>query len=60
VLDRTPTEDQQDPRQSLMRQIENCRRPLPESWVIVAHFTDVESGRKELADRGRGANVHHR
>lgn len=43
-LGRTSTEDQQDPRQSLLRQIGNCKTALPESWVIVAHFYDVESG----------------
>ncbi|WP_275294602.1 recombinase family protein [Amycolatopsis sp. La24] len=56
VLGRTSTEDQQDPRQSLIRQVGNCRTALPESWVIVAHFYDVESGRMELDQRGRGEN----
>ena len=28
--------------------------------MIVAYFTDVESGRMELADRGQGTNVHQR
>jgi site-specific DNA recombinase len=51
---RTSTEDQQDPRQSLMRQVANSRAALPESWVIVAHFYDVESGRMELDQRGQG------
>ncbi|HEU5483327.1 MAG TPA: hypothetical protein VFU98_00360, partial [Microlunatus sp.] len=27
---------------------------LPDNAVIVAHFYDIESGRKDLADRGRG------
>ena len=53
-LGRTSTEDQQDPRQSMMRQLGNCKAAIPESWVIVAHFYDVESGRMELADRGHG------
>jgi len=53
-LGRTSTEDQQDPRQSLIRQLANCRAAIPESWVIVAHFYDVESGRMELDARGRG------
>src|SRR5438874_2225646 len=56
VLGRTSTEDQQDPRQSMIRQVGNCRTALPESWVIVAHFYDVESGRMELEQRGRGEN----
>jgi DNA invertase Pin-like site-specific DNA recombinase len=54
---RTSTEEQQDPRQSLMRQLERAKSALPESWVIVAHFYDVESGRKELDQRGHGADV---
>jgi site-specific DNA recombinase len=56
VLARTSTEDQQDPRQSLMRQVGNCRSSLPESWVIVATFWDVESGRMELDQRGQGTD----
>ena len=54
---RTSTEDQQDPRQSLIRQLERSKSVLPPAWAIVAHFYDVESGRKELAQRGHGANV---
>lgn len=54
VLARTSTEDQQDPRQSVMRQVGSCRTVLPESWVIVAVFYDVESGRMELDQRGQG------
>ncbi len=56
VLARTSTEDQQDPRQSLMRQVGNCRSALPESWAIVAVFFDVESGRMELDQRGKGTD----
>jgi hypothetical protein len=44
---RTSTEDQQDPRQSLIRQLDRSRSALPAAWVIVAHFYDVESGRLE-------------
>ncbi len=51
---RTSTEEHQDPRQSLLRQLERCKVVLPESWVIVCHFYDVESGRMELERRGRG------
>jgi site-specific DNA recombinase len=56
VLARTSTEDQQDPRQSIMRQVGTCRTAVPESWVIVAVFYDVESGRMELEARGQGEN----
>ncbi len=51
-LGRTSTEDSQDPTLSLPRQLRNARAALPPGWVIVAHFYDVESGRKELATRG--------
>jgi site-specific DNA recombinase len=53
VLARCSTDDQQDPRQSIIRQTRNCRAALPESWVVVAHFYDVESGRLELDQRGQ-------
>lgn len=52
-LGRTSTEDAQDPTLSLPRQLRNARAALPPGWVIVAHFFDVESGRKELDERGR-------
>jgi site-specific DNA recombinase len=55
-LGRTSTEDQQDPRQSLLRQLGNSKTAIPESWVIVAHFYDVESGRMELEARGQGTD----
>ncbi|MGW5662854.1 recombinase family protein [Streptomyces sp. NPDC003758] len=51
-LGRTSTEDAQDPTLSLPRQLRNARAALPPGWVIVAHFYDVESGRKELHERG--------
>lgn len=54
-LGRTSTEDQQDPTLSLPRQLENARKALPPGWVIVAHFYDVESGRKDPDARGRSA-----
>lgn len=54
-IGRTSTQDRQDPRQSLVRQLDRCRTALPASWVIVAHFYDVESGRMELERRGRGS-----
>lgn len=51
-LGRTSTEDAQDPTLSLPRQLRNARAALPAGWLIVAHFYDVESGRKELHERG--------
>ena len=53
---RTSTEDQQDPRQSLIQQLERSKSALPESWVIVHHFYDVESGRMELDMHGSGSS----
>ena len=50
---RVSTEDQQDPVGSLMRQLRICRAALPANCTIVAHFYDVESGRKDLDVRGR-------
>jgi site-specific DNA recombinase len=52
-LGRTSTEDNQDPTLSLPRQLQNARKALPPGWVIVAHFYDIESGRKDLDARGR-------
>ncbi|WP_322769136.1 hypothetical protein [Frankia sp. Cr1] len=42
---RTSTEEQQDPRQSLMRQLDRAKSALPESWVIVARFRTAGSMR---------------
>ncbi|TWE27586.1 recombinase family protein [Prauserella muralis] len=53
---RTSTEENQDPRQSLLRQLERSKVSLPESWFIVCHFYDVESGRMELEQRGRATD----
>ena len=53
-LGRTSTEDSQDPTLSLPRQLNKSRAALPANWVIVAHYYDVESGRKDLDDRGHG------
>ncbi|MFG3253674.1 recombinase family protein [Streptomyces sp. NPDC048172] len=53
---RTSTEEQQDPRQSMIRQLERARSALPEAWVLVCHFYDVESGRLELEARGHGTH----
>jgi site-specific DNA recombinase len=54
---RTSTDDKQDPTLSLPRQLGTCQKALagvPEDVVIVAHFYDVESGRKDLDQRGHG------
>ncbi len=51
---RTSTYDQQDPTLSIPRQLRTCHGVLPDTAVVVAHFYDIESGRKDLADRGRG------
>jgi hypothetical protein len=59
-IGRTSTEDQQDPTRSLPRQLASARRALPEEMVIVAHFYDVESGRKTVEQRGHGHVPRHR
>jgi site-specific DNA recombinase len=51
---RTSTDDQQDPTLSLPRQLRSVQKVLPDNAVIVAHFYDIESGRTDLALRGRG------
>ncbi len=56
---RTSTEDLQDPTLSLPRQLDNSRAALPLGAVIVAHFYDIESGRKNLEDRGYGTAHEH-
>ncbi|MBO2458133.1 recombinase family protein [Actinomadura violacea] len=53
-MGRTSTEDRQDPTLSIPRQVDSCRAALPEQAVIVAHYYDIESGRKALGARGRG------
>ncbi|MEU6858547.1 recombinase family protein [Glycomyces sp. NPDC046736] len=53
-LGRTSTYDQQDPTLSIPRQLRACQLVLPQEALIVAHFYDVESGRKDLVDRGKG------
>ncbi len=52
---RTSTYDQQDPTLSLPRQLRASQLVLPENALIVAHFYDIESGRTDLAARGRGS-----
>jgi len=51
---RTSTYDQQDPTLSLPRQLRASQAVQPPDAVIVAHFYDIESGRRDLADRGHG------
>jgi site-specific DNA recombinase len=51
-LGRTSTEDSQDPTISLPGQLRNSRGAPPDGFIIIAHFFDVESGRKNLDDRG--------
>ncbi|WP_227999123.1 hypothetical protein [Nocardia australiensis] len=48
---RTSTADLQDPTLSIPRQFSNCGLVIPEGGVIIAHFWDAESGRKELVER---------
>lgn len=50
---RTSTEDQQDPRNSLMRQLDRCKGAVPDAWLLACHFYDVESGRLQLDKRGK-------
>ena len=53
---RVSTEDAQDPSLSIPRQLAACERIVRTSGgELVAHFWDIESGRKALAERGRGA-----
>ena len=54
---RTSTYDQQDPTLSIPRQLRTCDHALPESAAIIAHFYDIESGRKDLADGATGART---
>lgn len=54
---RTSTDDAQDPSLSIPRQLTSCEgivQPLGDE--IVAHYWDIESGRKNLAERGNGAD----
>jgi site-specific DNA recombinase len=53
-LGRTSTEDMQDPTLSLPRQLRVSTATMPANWVVVAHYYDIESGRKSLERRGRG------
>ena len=57
-LGRTSDEDAQDPSLSIPRQLVSCEtivKPLGDT--IVAHYWDVESGRKFLDVRGQGSDA---
>jgi len=50
---RVSTDDAQDPSLSIPRQLASCKGAIkPAGGDVVAHYWDVESGRKRLADRG--------
>jgi site-specific DNA recombinase len=51
-LGRTSTVEHQDPTLSIPRQHHNAQAALPPGATIVCNFYDVESGRKELDERG--------
>jgi site-specific DNA recombinase len=53
-IGRTSTDDMQDPTLSLPRQLAKSRSALPDGFVVVAHFYDVESGRTAMELRGHG------
>jgi site-specific DNA recombinase len=54
---RVSTDDVQDPSLSIPRQLAGCEGPVRASGgVIVAHYWDIESGRKQLIERGNGAD----
>ncbi|WP_060713359.1 recombinase family protein [Pseudonocardia sp. HH130629-09] len=53
-LGRTSGDELQDPVGSMQRQLSVAMAALPESCVLVGHFYDVESGRIDLSERGRG------
>jgi hypothetical protein len=53
-MGRTSTDDKQDPTLPLPRQLDLTRGALPDGFVIVAKFYDVESGRTAPRHRGRG------
>lgn len=58
---RVSTEDAHDPSLSIPRQLAACERALEPSGggggEIVARYWDIESSRKALAERGRGAEA---
>jgi site-specific DNA recombinase len=54
---RVSSEDAQDPSLSLPRQLAACERIMAQAGgEIVACYWDIESGRKQLSERGKGAD----
>jgi site-specific DNA recombinase len=54
---RVSTEDAQDPSLSLPRQLAACERVVRTAGgELVAFYWDIESGRKQLSERGKGAD----
>jgi site-specific DNA recombinase len=54
---RVSTDDAQDPSLSIPRQLGACEHAIrPTGGEVVAHYWDIESGRKDLARRGNGAD----
>ena len=54
---RVSTDDVQDPSLSIPRQVAACGHAIdPSGGKIAAYFWDIESGRKDLARRGHGAD----
>jgi DNA invertase Pin-like site-specific DNA recombinase len=52
---RVSTDDAQDPSLSIPRQLAACKGAIePAGGDVVTHYWDVESGRKELDQRGKG------
>ncbi len=52
-LGRTSDEDAQDPSLSIPRQLRKCEEETtPLGYSVVAHYWEVESGRKYLDARG--------
>ncbi len=54
---RVSDKDRQDPSLSIPRQLQKCVEIVqPLGDEVTAHYWDIESGRKEMADRGHGAD----
>ena len=53
---RVSDKDKQDPSISIPRQLQKCIEELPANSEIVRHYWDIESGRKSIEERGKGAD----
>src|SRR5271166_3720275 len=53
---RVSDKDKQDPSLSIPRQLNKCSEELPVGDEFVAHYWDIESGRKYMDERGNGAD----